>query len=243
MHCIDKIYTKQPYYGYRRMHAHVASEGYVVGEKRIRTLMKQMGLYAVYPGKKRQCLADNACIYPYRLRYVVIEKPNQVWATDITYIRLKGGFAYLIAIMDWYSRYVISWRLSPTLHTAFCLDALNDALKQPAPVFFNTDQGVQFTSIDFTQMLLDNGVRVSMAGKGRCFDNIFTERLWRSLKQENIYISDYETFEDAKAGIDTYWQIYNTERRHQSLNYLTPHDVHHGDSALRAQINPIHQFN
>lgn len=242
MHEIDKTYTTFPYYGMRRMQAHLVAKGFSIGKKRVQRLMAKMGLKALFPGKKRRLPQESACIYPYRLRYLLIDKPNQVWATDITYIRLQGGFIYLIAIMDLFSRYVISWRLSESLETAFCLDALHESLTKATPVFFNTDQGVQFTSKDFTQILLHKNIRISMAGKGRCFDNIFVERLWRSLKYEDIYFKNYASMDQAKDGIATYWTNYNTLRRHQALAYLTPQQAFTQYEAFKDQLSPIYRI-
>ncbi len=193
MRLIDEQYMKTPYYVYPKMTVHLRRAGYAVNPKRIRRLMRKMDLMAIYPKPRTTILAPENKIYPYLLRGLSITRPNQVWSTDITYIPMPKGFMYLAAVMDWYSRYVLSWRLSNTLDGTFCLAALNEALQLGKPEIFNTDQGVQFTAHAFTVTLEDVGIRVSMDGRGRAFDNIFIERLWRSVKYEDIYIKDYAT--------------------------------------------------
>lgn len=225
MRLIDKQYTKTPFYGTRRMTAWLNRKERRVNRKRIARLMRKMGLYAVYPKPRTTFANKEHKKYPYLLKDIEITRPNQVWATDITYIRLKTGFIYLTAIMDWHSRYVLSWKISTTLDTQFCLDALDAALALGRPEIFNSDQGVQFTSLAFTEKLLENGIAISMDGKGRVFDNIFVERLWRSLKYEEIYLNEYETVKDAIAAIDAYFRFYNEERPHQALEYKTPLEV------------------
>ena len=195
---IDEQYTLMPFYGVPRMTAHLKRLGYAVGEKLTRRLMRDMGLEAIYPKPKTSRKHSGHKVYPYLLRDVEVARPNQVWATDITYIRLMRGFAYLVAIMDWFSRYVISWRLSNNLEVAFCLECLDEALEYRQPEIFNSDQGSQFTSLDFTGRLLENRISISMDGRGRVFDNIFVERLWRSVKYENVYIQGYQIIPEAR---------------------------------------------
>jgi putative transposase len=200
--------------------------GIMAGIDRVRRLMRLMGLMALYP-KPNLSKPSPAYKYPYLLKNLVIIRPNQVWATDITYIRLKRGFAYLVAIIDWYSRYVLSWRLSQTLELPFCLDALNEAIRiYGMPEIFNSDQGSHFTAEDWISILKANKIRISMDGRGRCWDNIFTERFWRSLKCENVYIKGYSTFAEALPGIAEYMILYNTFRPHESLGNRTPHETH-----------------
>jgi len=226
MRLIDEQYIKTPFYGSRKMTALLKRNGHQINRKRVQGLMQQMGLEAIYP--KPNLSKPNSChkIYPYLLRGVKIDGPNQVWATDITYIRLHHGWLYLVAIMDWFSRYVVSWQTSTSLEVDFCLSALDKALELGCPEIFNTDQGSQFTSLSFTQMLIDKSIKISMDGRGRFHDNIFTERLWRSLKYEEVYLKDYQSVQEAKQGIGNYLTFYNHERLHQSLNYLTPAEVH-----------------
>jgi putative transposase len=226
MRLIDEQYMKTPYYGYPKMTAHLRREGYQVNPKRIRRLMRKMDLMAIYPKPRTTISAPENKIYPYLLRGLSITRPNQVWSTDITYIPMPKGFMYLVAVIDWYSRYVLSWKLSNTLDGDFCLAALNEALRLGRPEIFNTDQGVQFTAHLFSGTLEDAGIRVSMDGHGRALDNIFIERLWRSVKYEDIYIYDYVTVLALIAGLQTYFSRYNSERPHQSLDYRTPAEVH-----------------
>jgi putative transposase len=226
MRLIDQQYLKTPYYGYPKMTAHLRRAGYVVNPKRIRRLMRKMNLMAIYPKPRTSIAAPENKSYPYLLRGLEITKPNQVWSTDITYIPMQKGFMYLVAVMDWFSRYVLSWQLSNTLDGAFCLVALAEALQQGKPEIFNTDQGVQFTAHAFTSSLEAADIRISMDGRGRAFDNIFIERLWRSLKYEDIYIKDYGSVPALDAGLLDYFLLYNRERPHQSLAYRTPAEVH-----------------
>jgi len=229
MRKIDRQYTKTPFYGSRKITEWLRrKEGYDVNRKRVQRLMRLMGIEAIYQKPHTSASNKEHKIYPYLLKNFPIVRPNQVWATDITYLALQGGFVYLVAILDWFSRYVLSWQLSNSLDRAFCLEALDAALAQGKPDIFNTDQGCQFTSIDFTERLKKAEVRISMDGRGRCFDNIFTERLWRTVKYEDIYINDYEDVPATYEGLNKYWEFYNTERMHQSLNYLTPQEVHFG---------------
>jgi putative transposase len=227
MHQIDQIYTKRPYYGSRRMVDKLRKAGYNVNRKRVSRLMNLMGLEVIYPKRNLSKSHPNHHKYPYLLRGLAIERSNQVWSTDITYVPLQGGFVYLVAVIDWYSRYVLSWELSNSLDTSFCLIALNKALNQQTPEIFNTDQGVQFTSDDFTGVLKSHQIQISMDGRGRALDNIFVERLWRSVKYEDIYIKGYETMSEAYQGLNEYFNFYNNERSHQSLGYQTPAEVYY----------------
>lgn len=223
---IDKLYTKHPYYGSRRMRVELQKLGWTVGRKRTSRLMSEMGINAQYPKPNLSKPNKAHKKYPYLLKGVVPIKPNQVWSADITYIPLDKGFLYLMAVIDWYSRKVISWRLSNTLDTRFCVEALEEALQTGFPEIFNTDQGVQFTSEEFIKILEDLGIKISMDGKGRALDNIFIERFWRSLKYEDIYIKRYESGKEAHIGIKLYIEFYNYQRPHQSLGYKTPHEIH-----------------
>lgn len=208
------------------MTAALQRQGYAVNHKRVQRLMTLMGLQTIYPQPRTSMPAPDHKIYPYLLRGLAITRPNQVWSGDITYIPLVGGFMYLMAIIDWFSRYVLAWQLSNTLDGHFCLVALEQALAQGQPEIFNTDQGVQFTAQAFTQRVEQAGVRVSMDGRGRALDNIFVERLWRTVKYEHIYLYDYATVPALMAGLRDYFIFYNTQRLHQSLGYLTPAEVH-----------------
>ena len=200
--------------------------GHRVNRKRVQRLMRTMGLEVIYPQKNLSKANHDHKKYPYLLKDLPVIRSNQVWSTDITYIRLNGGFAYCTAVIDWYSRYVIAWRVSNTLDTSFCLDVLKESLKRGKPEIFNTDQGVQYTSAAFTSLLEKNGIKISMDGRGRALDNIFIERLWRSLKYEDIYLKDYRTVKEARSGIRDYFLFYNNERPHQSLDYQRPIQVH-----------------
>jgi putative transposase len=229
MRLIDEQYTKTPFYGWPRMTAHLRREGYLVNHKRVQRLMQLMGLQAIYskPQPKKGSGKPHK-VYPYLLKDVKISRPNQVWGTDITYIRMQGGFMYLVAIIDWFSRYVLTWQLSNTLDGHFCLVALQQALVLGQPDIFNTDQGVQFTAHQFTDTLEAAGVQVSMCGQGRVWDNIFVERLWRTVKYEHIYLFDYVTVPALQTGLGSYFPFYNDERLHQSLDYRTPAEVYFG---------------
>ncbi len=248
MRLIDEQYTKMPFYGVAKMTEWLVRQGYKVNRKRIRRLMRLMGLEAVYPKPWLSKPAKGHKLYPYLLRDLVIDRPDQVWSTDITYIRLMRGFVYLVAIMDWFSRYVLSWGVSTTLETEFCLTALEKALKHSKPEIFNSDQGSQFTSTEFTGRLESSGVRISMDGRGRVFDNIFVERLWRTVKYEDVYIKGYETVSAVKAGLADYFRLYNTERLHESLGYRTPMEVYIGERRLKEGPEtkpvqaPLHQI-
>lgn len=226
MHKVDELYTAYPFYGSRRIAATLRSEGVVVNRKRIQGIMRTLGIEGIFPRRNLSKARHDHKIYPYLLRGVPIERPNHVWSTDITYVRMEKGYLYLVAVIDWYSRYVLSWELSNTLETSFCLRALNNALKIGKPEIFNTDQGCQFTSRDFTQTLESNGIQISMDGRGRALDNIFIERLWRSVKYEEIYLKDYKTGTDAYDGLSAYFNFFNTKRCHQSLKYKTPSMVY-----------------
>lgn len=226
MRLLDEQYTRTPFYGVCKMTAWLRGEGYPVNEKRIRRLLRLMGLEAIYQRPKVSEPAPGHRIYPYLLRGVPVLKPNHVWSTDITYIRMLHGFIYLVAIIDWFSRYVVSWEISVTLESEFCLSALDRALAFGSPEIFNSDQGSQFTSTAFTERLLRDGIQISMDGRGRALDNIFVERLWRSVKYENVYLQDYETVPEAVRGLGRYFNFYNRERLHQSLDYQTPAAVY-----------------
>ena len=228
MELIDRQYLDTPFYGSRRMREMLREYGYNVNRKRVQRLMRQMGLEAIYPKPRTSRPSPKNKVYPYLLRNLNIEYANQVWCADITYIPLSNGFMYLVAIMDWFSRYVISWEISNTLDTSFCLSALEDALLEAKPTIFNTDQGSQFTSEGFTQRLTQAGIDISMDGRGRFLDNIFIERLWRSVKYENIYIYRYESVPELEHGLNQYFRFYNLRRPHQSFEYQTPAQVYFG---------------
>jgi len=227
MNHIDRLFTKHPFYGSRKIRRDLLNAGYIIGKDRVQSLMRQMGLHAIYPKKRTSKSHPDNKVYPYLLTGIAINKPNQVWSTDITYIRLSKGFIYLTAVIDWFSRYVLSWRLSNSLEANFCIEALEEALEKGCPSIFNSDQGCQFTSYDFTRVLLDKKIKISMDGRGRVFDNIFVERLWRSVKYEEVYIKDYHSCSDAWNGLKTYFPFYNTERYHQSLDYATPYEIYY----------------
>jgi len=222
MRLLDEQYTRAPFYGSRRMTAWLETQGYLVNRKRVSRLMEVMGIEAVYPKPKLSQPGAGHRIYPYLLRGTTVERVNQVWSTDITYIRMAQGFLYLVAVMDWFSRFVLSWSLSLTMEVEFCVEALKRALQRGCPEIFNSDQGPQFTSEKFTGELAERQIAISMDGRGRCMDNIFVERLWRSLKYEEVYLKDYASVAEARAGISGYFQFYNHQRLHQSLGYRTP---------------------
>ena len=229
MRLIDAIYTDSPFYGNRRIRAELNLTHHIpIGRDHVRKLMEIMAIQAIYPQKSLSRANQNHQVYPYLLRNLSIVRPNQVWSTDITYIRLEKGFAYLVAVIDWFSRYVLNWKLSNNLDIDFVLECLEGAFGQNKnkPDIFNTDQGSHFTSPKFTEILERNNVRISMDGRGRCLDNIFVERLWRTVKQENIYLNSYQTVSQTRTGLNEYFLFYNEKRRHQSLNYLTPEQVH-----------------
>ena len=228
MRLLDQEYTRHPFYGSRRLTAWLGAQGHAVNRKRVVRLMEVMGLEAVYPKPKLSQPGEAHKIYPYLLSDVEVTRVNQVWSTDITYIRMANGFVYLVAVMDWFSRFVLSWALSLTMELDFCLEALKRAFRWGRPEIFNSDQGSQFTARKFTAELESRGVAVSMDGRGRCMDNIFIERLWRSLKYEEVYLRDYARVPDAKAGIGRWLRFYNRERLHQSLGYKTPAGLYRG---------------
>jgi len=219
---IGEMYAKNSTYGTRRMTKHLNKLEIEIGRTRITRLYRELGIQAIYPKPRTSIGRKEHLKFPYLLKDLKIDHPDEVWATDITYIKMPYGFVYLTAVMDLYSRYVISWRLSTTLDTYFCLEALNDALNYGTPEIFNSDQGVQYTSNDFTNELKNAGIKISMDGKGRCFDNIFVERLWRTVKYEWIYLHSFENISNLKNGLTWYFNHYNNERLHQSLNYETP---------------------
>ena len=229
MGLMDKIFTDRPFYGSRKITAELnLTHHEQINRKRVIRLMREMGLEAIYPKPKKGPFDPNELHkrYPYLLKNLPIVRPNQVWGTDITYIRLLQGFCYLEAIIDWYSRYVVAWTLSETLEIQFCLENLQRALSLATPEIHNSDQGSHFTSPQYTDLFTNTNVQISMDGRGRCMDNIFTERLWRSLKYEDIYIHDYRDLCEAKPGIGRYFNFYNNERRHQSLGYRTPAELY-----------------
>ena len=224
---LDVEYTAHPFLGVRKLTVHLQTLGYVAGVKRVRRLLRTMGLMAIYETPKLKLSTPGHKIYPYLLRNLTIDRPSQVWATDITYLRLAHGFVYLTAIIDWYSRYVLSWRLSNTLDALFCIEALEEALSQfDTPSIFNSDQGSQFGSDKFTDLLISSGVAISMDGKGRWVDNRFVERLWRTVKYEEVFLHDYEDLPVAKRRLTEYFHYYNCQRPHQSLGYQTPETVY-----------------
>jgi putative transposase len=225
MRIIDEQYLKRPTFGYGMMTDWLILQGHSVNYKRIRRLMRLAGLAAVFPGKKTTERHPGHKVYPYLLRGVVITRTNHVWSTDITYVPLARGFVFLVAVIDWYSRCVLSWRLSNTMDMSFCIEALEDAFQFGKPEIFNTDQGSQFTSPEFTQRLLSRNIAVSMDGRGRALDNVFIERLWRSVKYENIYLMNYETVADVYDGLTSYFTHYNHDRPHQAHNGQTPGSV------------------
>ena len=226
MRLMDEQYTRTPFYGSRRMATWLVTRGFQVNRKRVSRLMALMGIEAVYPKPKLSQPGEGHKIYPYLLRGVAVERINQVWSTDITYIRMAQGFVYLVAVMDWFSRYVLSWRLSLTMELDFCVEALRCALRRGRPEIFNSDQGSQFTSEKFTAELAAKQIAISMDGRGRCMDNIFIERLWRSLKYEEVYLKDYESVQEAREKIERYFRFYNQSRLHQSLAYQTPATIY-----------------
>lgn len=226
MHRMDEIYTKHPYYGTRRLKVLLNQEGYSIGRQHIGTLMKKLWLETLYPKKKTSIQNKNHKTYPYLLRWVKITKPNHVWSTDITYIRLSQGWVYLTAVIDWFSRYILSWETSISLESSFCQEALRESLTISTPQIFNTDQWSQFTCLDFLKILKDDDIQISMDGKGRCLDNVFVERLWRTIKQEEVYLKEYTDPLDAYSNLKEYINFYNHERPHSSLNYKTPAQVY-----------------
>ncbi len=230
MAAIDEIFTAHPFYGSRRIRVDLEHDhGIAIGRDHVRRLMRALGLETVYPRQTRQTSAPGQQhpVYPYRLRGVAATRPNHVWGADITYVRLAHGFCYLYAILDWFSRYVVGWQLSPTLETAFCIEAMTNALAHATPEISNSDQGSQFTSAAYLTVLQRHpDIQISMDGRGRCFDNIFTERLWRTVKYEEVYLKSYVDLDDARRQLTAYFRFYNQERRHQALGYRTPAEVY-----------------
>lgn len=239
---IDEIYTRRPFYGSRRMKGALYDDCAIhIGRHRVRRLMRLAGLEAIYPKQKPKTSVSKPSHkkYPYLLRNLPIIRPNQVWGTDITYLRLEEGWAYLVAIMDWFSRYVVAWDVSLTLESDFCVMALEKALQKARPEIFNSDQGTQFTDNHFTKVLLERDVKISMDGQERYLDNIFTERLWRTVKYENVYLKSYRNITEARAGLSEYFPFYNDIRRHQSLDNRTPADVYYGNQRSNQNIKKI----
>jgi putative transposase len=234
MKVIDKFYMKRPYLGYRAMTKRLRRLGYKVGKKRVRRLMGLMGISSIYRKKKKTTIPNKQHLkYPYLLKDLIINRPNQVWCTDITYIPMKRGFIYLVGIMDWYSRKILSWRVSNTMDVSFCIDALEEALtRHGKPEIFNSDQGCQFTSQELTEILLEKSILISMDGKGRAIDNVFIERFWKSLKYEEVYLKAYETVKDAVMNIGEYIYDYNNDRPHTALGDNTPEEIYSGIKSL-----------
>lgn len=234
MRLVDKEYTKHPFYGSRKMRNYLCRLGYKINRKRVQRLMRKMGLQSIAPKPNTSKPHPEHKKYPYLLRKLEITCPNQVWCSDITYIPLPGGFVYLTAVMDWYSRYVLSWEVSVTMDSSFCVSSLESAFRgYGRPEIFNTDQGVQYTSNDFTSTVLDNNVLLSMDGKGRCMDNIFIERLWRSVKYEEVYLKDYDSVSDLIKSLKVYFKFYNNERTHSALGGMTPAEIYGGCMGLQ----------
>jgi putative transposase len=226
---IDRIFTRRPFYGYPRITLQLHEQGWIVNEKRVARLMRVMGLQAIVPGPHTSQPHPQNPVYPYLLRDLQVIRPNQVWCSDITYVPMRSGFMYLTAIMDWFSRYVLAWELSNSLQTDFCLRALDHALGLgERPEIFNTDQGAQFTSQEFTTALSSQGIRISMDGRGRALDNVFVERLWRTVKYEEIYPADYGDGREGQRSLGRYFEFYNDDRRHQALGWKTPTQVYYG---------------
>jgi putative transposase len=236
MRLLDQEYTRHPFYGSRRLTQWLRTQGEEVNRKRVQRLLRLMGLEAIYPKPRLSQAAPGHRLYPYLLRGVKVARPDQVWSADITYVPLASGFMYLAAILDWYSRYVIAWRLSNTLEGSFCVEMLEEALGQGRPEVFNTDQGVQFTAEAFTGRLQAAGVQISMDGRGRCLDNVFVERLWRTVKYENIYLYGYESVRELQRGLASYFAFYNEERFHQALQYRTPGAVYRGSEGRADEL-------
>jgi putative transposase len=228
MRLLDAQYLETPFFGSRQMTAHLVRTGHHVNRKRVQRLMRVMGLEGLFPGRKTTVPAKGHKVYPYLLRGLTIDRPDQVWCSDITYVPLRHGFLYLVAVMDWFSRHVLAWRLSNTLDTAFCIEAAEAALARGRPEIFNTDQGSQFTSDAFTLLLTSNCIAISMDGRGRAMDNVFIERLWRSVKYENIYLKDYVHGADLHDGLTHWFDFYTHRRPHQGLRNQTPFEVYHG---------------
>jgi len=234
MRRLDEEYTKHPFFGSRKLTVRLRKAGFAVNRKRIQGLMRRMGLEAIYRKPRLSLPGRQHKRYPYLLKGMTVDRPDAVWCADITYIRLAHGFVYLVAILDWHSRYVLAWSLSTTLEKEFCLEALRDSLRISRPEIFNTDQGAQFTSPEFTGLLEGASIRISMDGRGRVYDNIFVERFWRSVKYEEVYLHEYRTVIEARAHLGAYFRFYNEERPHEALGYRTPHEVYFGSSAAIA---------
>jgi putative transposase len=226
MRLLDEQYTRTPFYGSPKMTDWLRKEGHSVNHKRVERLMRAMGIQAIYPKPQTSIPTPGHTVYPYLLRGVRAQQPDHIWSCDITYIRMDGGFVYLMAVMDWFSRYVLSWSLSTTMEVDFCLEALDRALARGRPEIFNSDQGSQFTCDDFIDRLKDADVRISMDGRGRALDNIFVERLWRTVKYEEVYLKSYASVREARSNLAAYLRFYNEERSHQSLDYCTPVQVY-----------------
>jgi putative transposase len=229
-------YTDCPHYGRPKLTAHLRGMGYPVNPKRVYTIMKDLGISAIYAKPKTSIPNIQNTVYPYLLKDITIDRPNQVWCADITYIRVKGGFMYLVAVMDWHSRYVLSWELSNTMDKWFCVDALQSALAYQKPEIFNTDQGSQFTSEAFVSVLKEKGIQISMDGKGRCIDNVRIERLWRSVKYEDVFLRQYANVNELYAGLTRYFHYYNTQRPHQALGYQTPESIYYAKTQLAKEV-------
>jgi len=229
MDLIDEQHTSTPFYGSRRLTAYLNAKGHEINRKRVQRLMRLMRIEAIYPKPKLSRRIENHKIYPYLLRGVNIERPDHVWSTDITYIRVSNGFAYLTAVIDWFSRYVLSWRLSNSLENTFCIEALEEALSISQPQIFNTDQGSQYTAVNFLKPLIDRDISISMDSRGRALDNVFVERLWRTVKYEEVFLKDYRTMKmkDAYRSLKDFIKFYNQERLHQALDYKSPEYIYH----------------
>lgn len=235
MGVIDEIYTGFPYYGSPRITAELKRRGYPINHKRVERLMLVIGLVAIFPKRNLSKRNPNHQIYPYLLKGLVIVRINQVWGIDITYVRANGIWFYLVAVIDWYSRFVLAWKLSATMISDFCVLALKEALVYGKPEIHNSDQGSQFTDKDYVSVLKESGIKISMDGRGRCFDNIFTERLWRTVKYEEVYLKEYQSFEDTEENLKNYFQTYNYRRLHQSLNYQTPSEIYFADKKSKVE--------
>lgn len=237
MRLIDELYTRYPFYGSRQIRNHLRCQGHKINRKSVQRLMRVMGIQSVAPSPNTSLGNKAHTVYPYLLKSLKVDRPNQVWCTDITYIRLSGGFVYLVAVMDWYSRRVLSWELANSMESSFCVHALERAIRlHGKPEIFNSDQGVQFTSEAFTQVLKDQGVKISMDGKGRWMDNVFIERLWRSLKYEEIYLNDYTTVDALRGALTKYFDFYNHERPHQSLGCKTPAEIYAANDEIYKEV-------
>ena len=236
---IDEVYTACPFYGIRKITAQLRMEGLPVNHKAVARHMREMGLRAIYPSPNLSKRAQRHAIYPYLLRGLTIEHPNQVWGVDITYIRLRGGWLYLVAVLDWYSRFVVAWALDLTLEIGFVLEAMKSALTTATPLICNSDQGSHFTSPQYTELLLGAQVQISMDGKGRALDNIFTERLWRTVKYEEVYLKDYASPREARSGLTDYLDFYNYRRLHQALAYHTPASIYFREGGQSTDKSPF----